>query len=300
MQMLDMHSRLEMYASRLAEAEQQQRSSSTPDSGSEDEHSLIAQYCQSLHGSNQSHSLRSPMQIIMAMDVDQRAELEAMIYDLEEENRVLQAEYDDLKQSHGCYDSPVGMTSAISDGNVVDHFDVDGSREAEMLAEARLLRQHKGRLEARMRILEEHNQQLEWQLRRLKQLLDQPNADTRILTFPAAAMTGSHMDSPLSSPLHTSAQQRGPPSFSSSIRTNGHHEVASDDGQLDDVDDLAEMMKNLPNCSKVSVNPNVTSLLQVAGEVGKAVSSLVNIMTDDEESEDEDDLQVVPPRTRRQ
>ena len=31
--------------------------------------------------------LRSPMQIVMAVDVDQRRELQAMIYDLEEENR---------------------------------------------------------------------------------------------------------------------------------------------------------------------------------------------------------------------
>lgn len=42
-----------------------------------------------------------------------------------------------------------------------------------MLAEAKLLRQHKGRLEARMRILEDHNHQLEAQLARLRQLLDQ-------------------------------------------------------------------------------------------------------------------------------
>ena len=38
-------------------------------------------------------------------------------------------------------------------------------------AEARLLRQHKGRLEARMRVLEEHNEQLDSQLKRLRQLL---------------------------------------------------------------------------------------------------------------------------------
>ena len=43
---------------------------------------------------------------------------------------------------------------------------------AEMLAEAKLLRQHKGRLESRMKILEDHNQQLEAQLKRLKQLLE--------------------------------------------------------------------------------------------------------------------------------
>lgn len=42
-----------------------------------------------------------------------------------------------------------------------------------MLAEAKLLRQHKGRLEARMQILEDHNRQLEAQLQRLRQLLDE-------------------------------------------------------------------------------------------------------------------------------
>lgn len=43
----------------------------------------------------------------------------------------------------------------------------------DMMAEARLLRQHKGRLEARMQILEEHNRQLEAQLQRLRRLLDE-------------------------------------------------------------------------------------------------------------------------------
>ena len=43
----------------------------------------------------------------------------------------------------------------------------------ELLAEAKLLRQHKGRLEARMQILEDHNKQLESQLHRLRQLLEQ-------------------------------------------------------------------------------------------------------------------------------
>lgn len=41
------------------------------------------------------------------------------------------------------------------------------------MAEAKLLRQHKGRLEARMQILEDHNRQLEAQLQRLRQLLDE-------------------------------------------------------------------------------------------------------------------------------
>ena len=46
-------------------------------------------------------------------------------------------------------------------------------RDTELVAEAKLLRQHKGRLEARMQILEDHNRQLEAQLQRLRQLLEQ-------------------------------------------------------------------------------------------------------------------------------
>ena len=43
------------------------------------------------------------------------------------------------------------------------HDDSEGeiNRDQEMVAEAKLLRQHKGRLEARMQILEDHNRQLE-------------------------------------------------------------------------------------------------------------------------------------------
>ena len=54
-----------------------------------------------------------------------------------------------------------------------DDTDEDGDKDAEMIAEAKLLRQHKGRLEARMQILEDHNRQLEAQLQRLRQLLEQ-------------------------------------------------------------------------------------------------------------------------------
>ncbi|KAL0204119.1 hypothetical protein M9458_002137, partial [Cirrhinus mrigala] len=64
----------------------------------------------------------------------------------------LQAEYDRLKKAH-------------------DHKGLP--RDAELIAEAKLLRQHKGRLEARMQILEDHNKQLESQLKRLRQLLEQ-------------------------------------------------------------------------------------------------------------------------------
>ena len=42
-----------------------------------------------------------------------------------------------------------------------------------LIAEAKSLREHKGRLEARMQILEDHNRQLESQLQRLRLLLEQ-------------------------------------------------------------------------------------------------------------------------------
>lgn len=51
------------------------------------------------------------------------------------------------------------------------------SKEEILLAEAKALRQHKGRLEQRMEILEDHNQQLESQLQRLRQLLEAEEQD---------------------------------------------------------------------------------------------------------------------------
>lgn len=47
----------------------------------------------------------------------------------------------------------------------------EGQQDEELLAEARVLRQHKTRLETRMQILEDHNKQLESQLHRLRELL---------------------------------------------------------------------------------------------------------------------------------
>ena len=92
-------------------------------------------------------------------------------------------EYDLLKQSHKCYDDPSAVSHGVDyDGGTSNHLsmhenvDTENSRDVEMLAEAKLLRQHKGRLESRMHVLEEHNQQLEWQLSRLRQLLDQVSA----------------------------------------------------------------------------------------------------------------------------
>lgn len=154
----DMHLRLERYATRLAEVElSHTRSNSTPDS--DDEHQLIAHYCHSLNGGdNASATPRSPVQVMAAIDAEQREELETMIRELEEENATLQAEYEKLRSKQ----TP-GSTPEEGHGRAPD---------CDMIAEAKLLRQHKGRLEARMQILEDHNRQLEAQLQRLRQLLE--------------------------------------------------------------------------------------------------------------------------------
>lgn len=112
-----------------------------------------------------------------SLDNEQRNELEAIIRDLEEENRLLQTEYEHLCQEHmeksliindqqqqyfHRSDSQLGSSSYINDYH---------SSDREMLREAKQLRYHKSKLEQRMKILEEHNKQLEKQLRKSKQLL---------------------------------------------------------------------------------------------------------------------------------
>lgn len=111
----DMHSRLEMYATRLAQVEYGggTGSNSTPDS--DDEHQLIAQYCMALP-TNNGAAPKSPVQVMAAMDAEQREELEAIIRDLEEENSNLQAEYQQLmtKQQSTTPDDATGMQHSNS------------------------------------------------------------------------------------------------------------------------------------------------------------------------------------------
>uniref|UniRef100_A0A3P9PK46 Dystrophin n=1 Tax=Poecilia reticulata TaxID=8081 RepID=A0A3P9PK46_POERE len=148
----DTHSRIEHYANRLAEMENRNGSylndSISPNESIDDEHMLIQHYCQSLNQGSPLSQPRSPAQILISMETEEKGELERVLGDLEQENRSVE-ESDML---------PVSPQSA---------------RDAELIAEAKLLRQHKGRLEARMQILEDHNKQLESQLHRLRQLLEQ-------------------------------------------------------------------------------------------------------------------------------
>lgn len=176
----DMHSRLEMYASRLAQVEYGSRNNSTPDS--DEEHQLIAQYCQTLP----NNGPKSPVQVMAAMDAEQREELEAIIQDLEEENASLQAEYERLRSKQ----TPTTTPDNDGQGTAMG---AQANQGQDMMAEAKLLRQHKGRLEARMQILEDHNRQLEAQLMRLRQLLDEPNA-AKASTLQTRSVTASQLN----------------------------------------------------------------------------------------------------------
>lgn len=83
--------------------------------------------------------------------------------------RVLQGEYRRLKWKHEEAAS-VPMLTEHGEGGPGSPT-AEGQQDEELLAEARVLRQHKTRLETRMQILEDHNKQLESQLRRLRELL---------------------------------------------------------------------------------------------------------------------------------
>lgn len=86
-------------------------------------------------------------------------------------DRILQGELRRLKWQHEEAAEAPTLTEGSTDATQ-DHCN------EELLAEARILRQHKSRLEMRMQILEDHNKQLESQLQRLRELLLQVRLHT--------------------------------------------------------------------------------------------------------------------------
>ncbi|XP_028294918.1 utrophin isoform X3 [Gouania willdenowi] len=230
----DTHSRIEHFASRLAQMERSNGSLPTDSSSAtgsmDDEHTLILQYCQTLGGENSPCSQpQSPAQILQAVEREERGELERIIARLEEEQRTLQSEYEQLKEQHG----QRGTSTA---GPWEPKGPPAPPEEADLLAEAKLLRQHKGRLEARMHILEEHNKQLESQLHRLRQLLHQPDVDSRV--------------NGVSSP---SVQDRGP-LHETSVELLDVHNSSSD---------LADVMEQINNSFPACSPTNISSRPQV-------------------------------------
>ncbi|GAA6095287.1 dystrophin-related protein 2 isoform X1 [Tachysurus ichikawai] len=103
--------------------------------------------------------------------------------------RVLQSEYQRLKWKH---EEAAAATPQLLEGISALGLPL-GQQDEELLAEARILRQHKSRLETRMQILEDHNKQLESQLHRLRELLLQPKDESE-----ANGSAPSSLSSPLS------------------------------------------------------------------------------------------------------
>ncbi|XP_047432918.1 dystrophin isoform X3 [Mugil cephalus] len=264
----DTHTRIEHYASRLAEMENRNGSylndSISPNESIDDEHMLIQHYCQSLNQGSPLSQPRSPAQILISMETEEKGELERVLNDLEQENRKLQAEYDRLKKAH----DRKGLSPLPSPPEMLP-VSPQSARDAELIAEAKLLRQHKGRLEARMQILEDHNKQLESQLHRLRQLLEQTDSKVNgtALSSPSTSSQRSDSSLPL---LRVAASQ--------TTDTMGDDELFS---HSQDASGLEEVMEQLNNSFPHSQGPCIGSLFHMADDLGRAMESLVSVMTDE-------------------
>ncbi|XP_045154596.1 dystrophin isoform X2 [Echinops telfairi] len=272
----DTHSRIEHYASRLAEMENSNGSylndSISPNESIDDEHLLIQHYCQSLNQDSPLSQPRSPAQILISLESEERGELERILADLEEENRNLQAEYDRLKQQH----EHKGLSPLPSPPEMMPT-SPQSPRDAELIAEAKLLRQHKGRLEARMQILEDHNKQLESQLHRLRQLLEQPQAEAKV--------NGTTVSSPSTSLQRSDSSQ---PMLLRVVGSQTSESMGEEDllsPPQDTSTGLEEVMEQLNNSFPSSRGHNVGSLFHLADDLSRAMETLVSVMTDEEGAE---------------
>ncbi|XP_069060860.1 dystrophin isoform X8 [Pleurodeles waltl] len=269
----DTHSRIEHYASRLAEMENSNGSylndSISPNESIDDEHLLIQHYCQSLNQESPLSQPRSPAQILISLESEERGELERILSDLEEENRNLQSEYDKLKEQH----DHKGLSPLPSPPEMMP-ISPQSPRDAELIAEAKLLRQHKGRLEARMQILEDHNKQLESQLHRLRQLLEQPQGD--------AKLNGTSLSSPSTSLQRSDSRQ---PMVLRVVGSQTSESMVEDDllsPPHGTSTGLEEVMEQLNNSFPSTRGNNVGHLFHMADDLGRAMETLVTVMTDDE------------------
>ncbi|XP_068164982.1 dystrophin isoform X2 [Antennarius striatus] len=273
----DTHTRIEHYANRLAEMENRNGSylndSISPNESIDDEHMLIQHYCQSLNQGSPLSQPRSPAQILISMETEEKGELERVLNDLEQENRKLQSEYDRLKKAH----DRKGLSPLPSPPEMLP-VSPQSARDAELIAEAKLLRQHKGRLEARMQILEDHNKQLESQLHRLRQLLEQTDSKVNGTALSSPSTSSQRSDSSL--PQHRVAA-------SQTTDTMGDDELSS---PSQDASGLEEVMEQLNNSFPHSQGPTIGSLFHMADDLGRAMESLVSVMTDEQSAEQHEAL----------
>ncbi|KAM9828925.1 dystrophin isoform 8-T8 [Syngnathus typhle] len=244
----DTHTRIEHYANRLAEMENRNGS-----------------YLNDSISPNESIQPRSPAQILISMETEEKGELERVLGDLEQENRKLQAEYDRLKKAH----DRKGLSPLPSPPEMLP-VSPQRARDAELIAEAKLLRQHKGRLEARMQILEDHNKQLESQLHRLRQLLEQTDSKVNGTALSSPSTSSQRSDSSLPQ-LRVAASQTTDTMGDDEFSTPSH-----------DASGLEEVMEQLNNSFPHSQGPSIGSLFHMADDLGRAMESLVNVMTDEQ------------------
>ncbi|XP_070587160.1 dystrophin-like [Erythrolamprus reginae] len=269
----DTHLRIEHYASRyeirLAEMENTNgtymNDSISPNESIDDEHLLIQHYCQSLNQESPLSQPRSPAQILISLESEERSELERILADLEEENRNLQAEYDQLKQQH----DHKGLSPLPSPPERMP-ISPQSPRDAELIAEAKLLRQHKGRLEARMQILEDHNKQLESQLHRLRQLLEQPQ-DAKVNGTTKSSLTSAQRS------------ESNQPMLLCVVGSQTTESMGEDDllsPPRTTITGLEEVLEQLNSSFPSTRGNNVVSLFHVADDLGRAMETLVTVMTD--------------------
>uniref|UniRef100_A0A674BFK6 Dystrophin related protein 2 n=1 Tax=Salmo trutta TaxID=8032 RepID=A0A674BFK6_SALTR len=197
----DTHSRIEHFASRLAEMENQNCSfftdSLSPDESLDEDQYLLRH---SSPGALDQDSPSGQQMLLIHLDCQDKNELQRTLARLENENRVLQGEWRRLKWRH---EEAAAAPQLTEGGEGCPGSPTGGQQDEELLAEARVLRQHKTRLETRMQILEDHNKQLESQLQRLRELLLQPKDDSEA--------NGSEPSS-LSSPVSGGGRQGDGPS----------------------------------------------------------------------------------------
>uniref|UniRef100_A0A0N5ALC9 Nesprin-1 n=1 Tax=Syphacia muris TaxID=451379 RepID=A0A0N5ALC9_9BILA len=132
--------------------------------------------------------IKSPLQLVSQVEQMHKEELHQVLHKLQSDNRELKKEIERRRNFEGVGSTPNlthslsrNGTNSIATGRSVPS--LSHSTDEHLMREARLLRQHKERLEERSRILEEQNKQLEVQLERLRTVLSkQQNVNVESVT----------------------------------------------------------------------------------------------------------------------
>ena len=175
----------------------------------------------------------SPQQLIVSMDKQEQCELEELIAALEEENKGLLKQYEEVKQesyeinssimnrqssTHGAMGLPNSYSTASNQnpqfghGGLLtpnDRGDSQSLSSNAAIHETQQLYADKYKLENRMRLLEDQNKQLEAQLERLKKLLAHP------------VVPSTHPQPPTLSSNHRSRSNTGKSSLNQSLNQTG-------------------------------------------------------------------------------